>query len=699
MEKQNALLQSALWYLSEGFSVVPVKKDKTPLVKWQEYQHKRATEEEITSWWTQWPDANIAVVTGRISDLTVIDWDNKGEALPEGWEYDTPTVASGGGGKHWWFHYQEGVTNKTRFLPFFDIRSEGGYIIAPPSIHASGTPYKWEKPFGPVERMRIPAALLQKMGEGEAKDKEFKKDWNKLLNEGPSQGSRNNDATAVCGKLLFGQPEPDWETVAWPLLQSWNHEKARPPLPESELRVIFDSISSKEKTRRKKAKEVGEPSLAKFGENYVVSVMLSDKFITFEFQDFTIASNKKVAELNITLHCPPDPEVSYPTRIDILSNSNKDLLCRNLKTAFDDKEIKWSLILSQVFDLVNKRLSDESGSICLSEIEDDDTRFVLSPFLEDKAINIIFGDGGIGKSYLALKMGCAVALGSSFLRSTPTLRTNVLYVDYESTPAIFKNRIRSLTRNESGEEASMGELNERLFYFRPNGVPMHDLVRIVRQEMYKRQAGMVIVDSAVFACGGAAEESETAKQLMSALNRLDACVLLIAHETKNNSDEQDKPFGSAFFHNFARNIWRIKGHKEPDDRVTNVALIHTKSNNGMKSSLREARIFFGDGFTDITPTTTELFNQNKSNPQRVLAALWDGPKTLSELAGFLREDGGKEIPINTLSVCLNRLKGRGQVENAGEVWRSIKSDRDKNDDKKTNDGLGEAINVFFPENF
>ena len=72
----NTMLMDALDFVTKReCSVIPVARDKRPLVKWEEFQKRRPTEEEVESWWTRWPDANIAIVTGRISGLVVVDAD------------------------------------------------------------------------------------------------------------------------------------------------------------------------------------------------------------------------------------------------------------------------------------------------------------------------------------------------------------------------------------------------------------------------------------------------------------------------------------------------------------------------------------------------------------------------------------------------------------------------------------------------
>src|SRR3990167_10256546 len=99
-------LDYALEYLKRGASVIPVGNGETkklPMISsWKQYQSRLPTIEEVTQWWTQWPEANIAVVTGKVSGTTVVDVEAEGtiEGFPE-----TETVRTGGGGWHLYYQY------------------------------------------------------------------------------------------------------------------------------------------------------------------------------------------------------------------------------------------------------------------------------------------------------------------------------------------------------------------------------------------------------------------------------------------------------------------------------------------------------------------------------------------------------------------------------------------------------------------
>ena len=70
-------MQYALKYLRMGFSVIPCRRDKKSLIKWEPYQLQKPTQDEIRKWWTEHPDANIAIVCGAVSGIDVLDCDSQ----------------------------------------------------------------------------------------------------------------------------------------------------------------------------------------------------------------------------------------------------------------------------------------------------------------------------------------------------------------------------------------------------------------------------------------------------------------------------------------------------------------------------------------------------------------------------------------------------------------------------------------------
>ncbi|NIT04147.1 hypothetical protein GTO10_04460, partial [Candidatus Saccharibacteria bacterium] len=146
-QKEN-LLQAALEITCDcGWKVFPVKpREKIPLT---EHGCKDATSNErtIVAWGEKWPDANIGVATGQASGIVVLDVDKRHGGDDSLFELEqkhgelpkTVEVITGGGGRHIYFKYPSGdVTVKNAAglagIAGLDIRGDGGYVVAPPSV-------------------------------------------------------------------------------------------------------------------------------------------------------------------------------------------------------------------------------------------------------------------------------------------------------------------------------------------------------------------------------------------------------------------------------------------------------------------------------------------------------------------------------------------------------------------------------------
>lgn len=150
---QANILQTALAYADRGFSVIPIRPDKKPFIKWESYQTTKASPEEIKSWFTKWPGAMIGICTGEISGLLVVDCDNDGayqkiqDLLPDSF---VTCIAKTPRGYHIYLIYPKGeqISNAAGIMPGVDVRGQGGYIIAPGSVNAEGKAYAWLEGLG-----------------------------------------------------------------------------------------------------------------------------------------------------------------------------------------------------------------------------------------------------------------------------------------------------------------------------------------------------------------------------------------------------------------------------------------------------------------------------------------------------------------------------------------------------------------------
>lgn len=144
------MLQWALKYRALGLSVIPLRpKGKEPLIPWMEFQTRIATEEEVRSWFTKTPDANIGIVTGTISGVVVVDLDGpEGLASSHRLKLWSPIISLTGNGQQLFYRHpgQGGkVCNSVKkAAPGVDVRGDAGYVCAVPSIHPNGKMYAWK---------------------------------------------------------------------------------------------------------------------------------------------------------------------------------------------------------------------------------------------------------------------------------------------------------------------------------------------------------------------------------------------------------------------------------------------------------------------------------------------------------------------------------------------------------------------------
>ena len=260
------ILEQALKYLALGWSVVPAHKDsKHPIVNWSEFQKRRATEAELREWFKD-DQYNIGIVTGRISNLVVIDID-KGTDIEKLNSYfplpASPVVETGGGGSHHFYEYPKDrvVSTKARIFgqdsPWkVDVRATGGFIVTAPSTHAeTKLPYGWRGD------LRTPGILsdkwLEALSRGTSEsDEKIVKAWETSL-DGSNEGTRDDDMTSFVGLLMRTNHVKVWDTVI-PAAMKEKNKTNTPFLAEADLKKVYFSIRKKELARRAGAGEVDE---------------------------------------------------------------------------------------------------------------------------------------------------------------------------------------------------------------------------------------------------------------------------------------------------------------------------------------------------------------------------------------------------------------------------------------------------------
>lgn len=128
-----------------GFSLIPVRAgEKIPAIQWAPFKSRHATLDEIAGWAEE--GHNAGIVTGAISGLVVLDCDSAEAvalAIGRGIPQSTISVRTARGCHFYFRHPGSKVPNKASLLVGMDIRGDGGFVVAPGSIHPSGARYEW----------------------------------------------------------------------------------------------------------------------------------------------------------------------------------------------------------------------------------------------------------------------------------------------------------------------------------------------------------------------------------------------------------------------------------------------------------------------------------------------------------------------------------------------------------------------------
>jgi hypothetical protein len=240
--------------------------------------------------------------------------------------------------------------------------------------------------------------------------------------------------------------------------------------------------------------------------------------------------------------------------------------------------------------------------------------------LDPEGHTILYGTGGVGKGALACWWIAQLVRDGS----------GVLIVDYEAHPAEWSRRIAAL--------APDAHSSGRIRHIAPRK-PLRDVAEVVAAEALTFGLDIIVVDSAVMACGSDPLKPEIAGEYAAAVMRIGLPVLSLAHVTK--ADDMRYPFGSIFWHNLARTTWGLQA-----DQSGAVVLSHRKHNNYAPLGRFVVAATWHDG------KLREVFEKGYQLAlrERISDILAGGPMTLTEIVEALNEDDMSGVPVKRESV-------------------------------------------------
>lgn len=242
----DTMMQAALEYANQGLAVFPLfPRDKFPIYKGG-FQNATTDPVQIGKWWRKNPDANIGIATGQMSggvfaiDLdvdenkgvngyeTVMDWQRDNGELP-----DTAGTITGRGGYHWLYRANGPIKTRAKLLPGIDIRGDGGYIVAPPSVHPNGIPYQWEQTIDEFGIANANATVMALLSVGERPQGETF-----IVPDKIGAGERNDTLYRMACSL---QAKAYADESIRATIEAENRVRCEPPLDDSELEKIITS--------------------------------------------------------------------------------------------------------------------------------------------------------------------------------------------------------------------------------------------------------------------------------------------------------------------------------------------------------------------------------------------------------------------------------------------------------------------------
>ncbi len=204
--------------------------------------------DQIKEWWNQWPNSNIGIVCGEISNLVVLDVDPRHdgdrslcELEDKVGRFTQTTAVSTGGGSHFYFRYPGTnlLKNSTGELgDGLDIKTDGGLIVAPGSLHQSGAFYEWIR--GLDQLKSFPKELISYLNNNPPSGN-IKPATTSLSSVESIPEGRRNDTLFMLGVRLRKKGS-DYPQMYNELLDI-NAKRCNPPLKDSEVEQIAKSAS------------------------------------------------------------------------------------------------------------------------------------------------------------------------------------------------------------------------------------------------------------------------------------------------------------------------------------------------------------------------------------------------------------------------------------------------------------------------
>jgi len=338
-------------------------------------------------------------------------------------------------------------------------------------------------------------------------------------------------------------------------------------------------------------------------------------------------------------------ETIYRTRLNLISIQSKTKFVNEMKRKIPP--IEWADVVENITEETLLRYREGNEVMKIGSIQDEGMpSYQAFPIIRSDGVNILFGQGAQGKSYISTFICMLVQSGMDHA-GIVTEQGNVLYLDWEDSWQSVNRRVMALKK---GNNDTLHDIDHVDMSGTTIDTEMSSIIRMVED----RDISLVVIDSFGMAVGGNQNEGDYVKGVMSSLNELKASVLVIDHVSKENGDT---PIGSNYKQTSARNVWKIDKSQNLGANIVEVGLYHTKANNSKLFAPVGLRLEFINDMYDQTDrvliSPIDVENSDALADQLPVAkkiekALTEAPMTVEQLITYTGSS------INTVRTTLSR---------------------------------------------
>lgn len=395
----------------------------------------------------------------------------------------------------------------------------------------------------------------------------------------------------------------------------------------------------------------------KSGRDIITTIPYSDGKVTFHFSEISRAHQSFTAMVMVMVRAEKEGVLDdYHQRLDLNSHSAVEGFRRTLQNAYEVK-IPWAIVINKAITATVNVHNREQKATHFVNTECEASSFLLYPFLQQDANNMVFGDSEVGKSYYCLRLAAALATGHPFMGYSCDGGKRTLFIDYEDSATVFNKRLFEIA---AGMGVDKNTLAESIGFYKPSG-SIRDIAAIVSRLVEDGKYDLIVIDAGSNAAGGSPNDEQKVVDMFNALEGIGATKLIIHHEPKDNDNKSTEKayYGTVFWRALTRVAWRLTLEESGVDKLIK-ASIAKKSNMGIVEPFYYRQKWeigeIGANYGPVTFTVEDV-QRGQTGEEKVLEALTKHKELtksqLVELTG---------LNDNSVKKTCQRLKDRGILD-------------------------------------